>query len=66
MHVIERDSKLPHYADLASYPNNRSAHQLRKFKDGTGLCSCEHWELTGASEPSVIRSHQYHVNNHQP
>jgi hypothetical protein len=64
MHVIERDSKLPHYSDLVTCPNSRQAHQLQRFRNGTGMCSCERWSLEGASEPSLIRSHQFHVSNH--
>ena len=56
---------LPTYPSFDTYPNNRRLHQLRRFKNGTGLCSCEHWELTGASEKSLVRSHQYHVTNNQ-
>ena len=57
---------LPDYPDFATYPNNRQAHQLRRFKNGQGLCSCERWMLDGASEKSLVRSHQYHVTNNQP
>ena len=64
MKLVDRDAKLPHYSDLKTYPNNRSKHQLVIFKNGLGECSCEGWTLTGASEKSAIRSHQYHVDNH--
>ena len=55
--------RLPAYPSLISYPNNRSAHLLRRFKNGTGLCSCEQWVLEGASEASLIASHQLHIFN---
>lgn len=55
----------PQYPTLESYPNNRRLHQLRIFKNGFGVCSCEAWELSGASESSCIASHQLHVTNHE-
>lgn len=54
---------LPRYADFASYPNNRQAHQLRRLKNGVGVCSCERWEAEGFSEKSLVRSHQFHIHN---
>jgi hypothetical protein len=57
------EDKLPRYADLTSYPNSRRGHQLRRLKNGVGLCSCERWELEGFSEKAVVRSHQFHINN---
>jgi hypothetical protein len=53
------------YPTLTDYPNNRSAHQLRRYKNGVGECSCNGWHLEGASEASLIRSHQYHITNHE-
>ena len=53
------------YKTVSEYPNNRSAHQLRRYANGTGLCSCDHWQLEGASEASLISSHQLHVTNHE-
>ena len=53
------------YQTISDYPNNRSAHALRIYKNGIGLCSCEHWQLDGASEANVIRNHQHHVANHE-
>ena len=57
------EDQLPHYPSLATYPNSRRGHQLRRLKNGVGLCSCERWEVEGFSEKGVIRNHQLHVNN---
>lgn len=57
--VIDR---LPRFSDFASYPNNRSKHQLRIFKNGIGVCSCDAWELSGASVSSCIESHMLHID----
>lgn len=57
------EDSIPRYSDLAAYPNNRKGHCLRRLKNGLGLCECERWELEGASESSLIRSHQLHIHN---
>jgi hypothetical protein len=58
-----QEDQLPRYADLPSYPNSRQGHQLRRLKNGVGICSCARWELEGFSEKGVVRNHQLHVNN---
>jgi hypothetical protein len=59
------EDQLPRYASIAVYPNSRKGHQLRRLKNGAGLCSCERWQLEGFNESAVVRSHQYHINNLQ-
>lgn len=49
------------FATITDYPNNRRLHQLRIYKNGLGMCSCDQWTLSGASESSCIESHQLHV-----
>ena len=53
------------FATLTDYPNNRRLHQLRRYKNGVGECSCSDWHLEGFSEASTIRNHQIHVRNHE-
>ena len=62
---MSKDSSdsIPRFADFRSYPNNRSNHQLKLYKNGLGLCSCGQFAAEGFSEASVIRTHQYHVFN---
>ncbi len=61
--TIAEYADLPKFDTLATYPNSRHGHTLKRYRDGTGLCSCQHWQLWDASESSLIRSHQYHVTN---
>ena len=51
---------------METYRNNRSAHQLRRFKNGVGECSCGDLRAEGFSEESLIRTHQFHVTNLEP
>lgn len=48
---------LPAYATFTAYPNIRAGHVL----SSNGQCSCGKWSLEGATEPSLVRSHQLHV-----
>src|SRR5438876_423415 len=36
---------------IETYPNNRTAHQLRVYKSGDAQCSCQGWTLTGLTFP---------------
>jgi len=56
-------TNLPTFKTIETYPNNRRGHALKRYRNGAGACSCDRWDLFGASEPSLIRSHQYHVSN---
>lgn len=46
------------------YKNAVKGHQLRRYAStGNSLCSCGRWELMGATEGSLIRSHKFHIDN---
>ena len=58
-----RDLGQYRYATMQEYPNGCQGHTLVQGKDGTGRCSCGYWTLWGSGEASLIRSHQFHIEN---